>query len=67
MDDLKSVRCKACDSLFATVWIPERGEHEELCRQCLTAAFVEVLDDLDIPEEITEAYRDYASDNGEVS
>ena len=62
MDDNKSVRCKACDTLFATVWIEERGEHEELCWRCLTLAFAEGLSDEDeeIPGEIQDVFDEYA-------
>ena len=68
MDDNKSVRCKACDTLFSTVWIEERGEHEELCWRCLTAAFTEGLDDDDtLPARIAEAYEEWVSTSDEIS
>jgi hypothetical protein len=36
MDDLKCVRCKACDRKFAPVWHEDRRQWEDMCWDCLS-------------------------------
>lgn len=38
MDDLNSVRCKACDTMFNTRWIPEQKRWEDMCSHCILAS-----------------------------
>lgn len=52
MDNMNSVRCKACDKPFASVWYEDKQAWEELCWECLTAAFAEGLDDDEVEEII---------------
>lgn len=44
LDDMKYARCKACDTAFYPVWIPQREGFEELCHVCkpiaIKAAFM---------------------------
>ena len=57
MDDMKSVRCRACDKLFASVWYEDKQVWEELCWDCLDAAFFE-------QDDVQEDINDYLEERG---
>lgn len=37
-EDMNSLRCKACDTLFAPVYYEDEGRFEECCNTCLQIA-----------------------------
>ena len=47
MLDSSSVRCKACDTLFSSVWIEEHKRWEDMCPTCIRASFIEEVTDDD--------------------
>lgn len=40
LDDNASVRCKACDKLFSSVWREDIKQWEDMCWECIGLSFV---------------------------
>ena len=47
MDDMNSVRCKACDTKFNTNWCEETKTWEDMCWTCIGASMLSEDTDLD--------------------
>ena len=64
LDDNASVRCKACDKLFSSVWREEIKQWEDMCWECIGKSFID--DDYDLDEcellPILEAYYESQDD-----
>ena len=58
MEDTCSTRCKACDKLFSSVWHEDKQTWEELCWECLHAAFFAEYNELEVDHDIMESFEE---------
>lgn len=65
LDDNASVRCKACDKLFSSVWREDIKQWEDMCWECIGLSFVN--DDSDAEDwelcAVLEAYNEAKSED----